>query len=118
LPEVPALGLIGLGLHDGVITVRAVSNDELPSLPEQQHVRALITEYYRRERWWHGEDDLESRPGELVRAIALAQLEQPGVFARPLPPLDERLYDPLEQQVDAHVALMPMTGRFHPSRDT
>jgi hypothetical protein len=45
---------------------------------------------------------LESRPAELVRAITLAHLEDPTVFAEPLPPLDELLYDPLEQQVDAH----------------
>lgn len=102
LPDVPALGLVALGISAGAVTVRAVSFDELPSLPEQQQVREVIAAHYRRERWWSGEDDLESRPGELVRAITYAHLEHPGIFARPYPPLDELLHDPLEQQVDEH----------------
>lgn len=102
LPDVPARGLIALGISNGSVTIRKIDNDELPDLPEQQRTRALIAAHYRRQRWWRGEYELETRPAELVRAVTLAQLEQPGLFSRPWPPLDELLHDPLEQQVDEH----------------
>jgi hypothetical protein len=102
LPDVPVFSLIALELHEGRISVRPVDNDELPDLAQQQRAREVVARHYRKERWWRNEDDLESRPGELVRALTLARLEDPGFLTTPLPPLDELLYDPLEQEVDRH----------------
>lgn len=45
---------------------------------------------------------LASRPAELTRAIGHAVLENPTLFERPQRPLDELLYDALEQHVDDH----------------
>jgi hypothetical protein len=102
LPDVRRFGLVGLRVTSGRLDVEPVSDQELPSPAEQQHVRELIAGHYRRERLWNESDDLESRPGELVRALTLALLEDPDLLRRPHPPLDELLYDPLEVDADAH----------------
>ncbi|GAW49079.1 MULTISPECIES: hypothetical protein [unclassified Nocardioides] len=102
LPDVPRFGLVGLRLRDGKVSTFAVDDDQLPSPEECQQVRALLADHYRRERWWHGEDDLETRPGELVRAITLGRMEDPDLLSTPYPPLDELLYNPLQQDVDEH----------------
>lgn len=102
LPDIPRFGLVGLRLRGGKISTLAVDDDQLPSPVECQRVRALIADHYRRERWWHGGDDLETRPGELVRAVTLARMEDRDLLSTPYPPLDELLYNPLEQDVDEH----------------
>lgn len=102
LPAVDRYGLVGLRLSNGLLSTSLVQPDSLPDLARQQQVRALIAERYRRERWWRGEDDLESRPAELVRALTLARMEDPRLLADPYPPLDELLYDPLDRRGDEH----------------
>jgi len=103
LPDVPRFGLVALRWKGGVLTAEAVADEEQQHTPEQlQTVRELVASHYRRERWWGGNDDLESRPGELVRAITLARMEDPDFLAVPYPPLDELLYNPLQRDVDEH----------------
>jgi len=102
LPAVPRFGLVGLRWAEGQLSVEEVSEEELPGAAEAQAVRALIADHYRRERWWTGSDDLESRPGELVRALTLAKMEDPQLLSTPYPPLDELLYNPLDRAVDDH----------------
>ncbi len=102
LPAVSPYELIGVRLERGELRAEQVDTSALPGLERQQQVRELIAHHYRRERWWGGEDELESRPGELVRALALAHLEVPDLLRTPFPPLDELLYDPLQQAVDRH----------------
>jgi hypothetical protein len=100
LPAAAPHTLLGLRIEDGKVGVMLVDEADMPSLEQQQHVRELIACHYRRERWWAGQDDLESRPAELVRALAMARLEDPALLRSPYPPLDELLHDPLEQEVD------------------
>lgn len=102
LPDVPRFGLVALRWQNQTLAVEAVAADALPTPEEVQAVRALIADHYRRERWWNGDEDLESRPGELVRAVTLARMEDPGLLDRPHPPLDELLYNPLQRDVDEH----------------
>ena len=102
LPDIGRYELVGVRLRSGEMEAVAVAEDDLPSPEAQQEARALIAGHYRQERWWRGTDDLESRPAELVRAIALAKMEDPGLFTTPYPPLDELLYNALEQEVDEH----------------
>lgn len=102
LPDVRRRGLVALRWSRGTLSVEAVDEADLPALEETQAARALIADHYRRERWWHTEDDLESRPGELVRALTLARMEDPDLLGDPHPPLDELLYNPLQRDVDEH----------------
>jgi len=102
LPDVPRHGLVALSWVGGILRVREVRAEDMPPPAEQHEVRALIADHNRRERWWIGEDDLATRPAELVRALTLAKQEDPGVLAKPHPPLDELLYNPLEREVDEH----------------
>lgn len=102
LPAVDRFELVGLRLQGGVLSTETVEVDRLPDLAAQQAARAIIADHYRRERWWRGVDELESRPGELVRALTLARLEDPDLLTVPYPPLNELLYNALEQQEDDH----------------
>lgn len=102
LPEVQPWELVSLKLRDGEIHTGAVGESDLGDLARHQRARELIARHYRRERWFSGTDDLESRPAEVVNAIALALLEDPALLAEPLPPLDELLHDALEDQHHFH----------------
>ena len=102
LPPVRRFELVGLRLLDGTLRVEAVAETDLPDLVEQQRVRALIADHYKRERWWSGNEDLESRPAELVGALTLARMEVPDLLSTPYPPLAELLHNPLEQDLDEH----------------
>jgi hypothetical protein len=102
LPAVERFGLVGLRLSNGLLSTEAIDESQLPDLERQQQCRALIAAHYRRERWWSGNEDLETRPGELVRALTLARMEDPSLFREPHPPLDELLYNLLERAVDDH----------------
>ncbi len=102
LPDVPRFGLVGLRWTDGRLRAEEVDADQLPGAEQVQGVRALVAGHYRRERWWGDADDLESRPGELVRALTLAKMEDPELLTTPYPPLDEMLYNPLDCAVDDH----------------
>lgn len=102
LPDVRRFGLVGVRLEQGRLSAERVDEDALPDLATQQRVRALLAHHYRRERWWNGTEDLDSRPAELVRALTLARLEDPDLLRTPYPPLDELLHDPLEQAQDEH----------------
>ena len=103
LPGVPRFGLVALRWDGGMLAAEPVDEEEHVHTPEQlQSLRALVAGHYRRERWWNGDDDLETRPGELVRAITLAKMEDPDFLSVPHPPLDEVLYNPLQREVDDH----------------
>lgn len=103
LPDVARFGLVALRWKDGALTVEAVDEADQQHSPEAlQAMGVLVGSHYRRERWWGGDDALESRPAELVRAITLARMEDPGFLSVPYPPLDEVLYNPLQRDVDDH----------------
>ena len=102
LPDVPRYGLVALGWRNGILSVEPVPDGATQTPEELQTVRAILADHYRRERWWGGEDDLESRPGELVRAVTLAKMEDPDLLSVPHPPLDELLYQPLQRDIDEH----------------
>jgi hypothetical protein len=84
------------------LRVERIDADVLPGPGDEQRVRALLARHYRTERWWSGNDDLESRPAELTRAIGHALLEVPALFASPQRPLNELLYDALQQDQQDH----------------
>lgn len=102
LPDVPPWGLVALEVRGGEVHTRVVLESELGDLPRHQQARELIALHYRRERWLTGRDHLETRPAEVVNAIAYALLEDPTLLAVPLPPLDELLHDALEEQHESH----------------
>ena len=102
LPDVGRFELVGLRLRDGALEAQKVEASEVADLPSQAAARRIISDHYRRERWWRGEDELESRPAELTRALTLARLEDPDLLATPFPPLDELLYNALEEARDEH----------------
>ena len=102
LPTVQRYELIGLRLRDGKLATERVAEQALPSLEEQGAVRRLLADHYRRERWWRGQEDLESRPAELVRALTLARMEDPSLLTTPYPPLTELLHNILERDLDEH----------------
>jgi hypothetical protein len=102
LPEVQPWELVGLELCGGEVHPRVVRESELGDLARHQRVREAIALHYRRERWLSGTEHLETRPAEVVNAIAFALLEDPKLLAEPLPPLDELLHDALEEQHQHH----------------
>ncbi len=117
LPDVPRFGIVGLRLRGGRLTAVPVAESSFPDLPDQERVRRLLAGHYRTERWYSGCDDPESRPAEMVRALALGLLEDPALLAEPLPPLDELLYLSLERDCDMHywrnrAAHVPSTVSF------
>jgi hypothetical protein len=117
LPPVDRYGVVGLRLDEGRLSAVAVDEADFPSLEEQQRVRELLAHHYRVERWYAGDDDFESRPGEMVRALALARQEDPDLLSAPHPPLDELLHLSLERDCDVHywrdrAAVVPSTVSF------
>ena len=102
LPDVPAYGVIGLRMEDERLSVEVVDESDFPPLEQQQRVRELMAHHYRIERWYAGEDDLASRPGEMVRAFVHAKLEVPDLLSQPYPPLEELLSMHLEGDHDRH----------------
>ena len=102
LPDVPRYGVVGIRLHDGMLSPIIVDEADFPDLEEQERTRQLLAHHYRIERWYAGQDDLETRPGEMVRALQYARLEDPGLLSTPHLPLDELLYLSLEQESDIH----------------
>ncbi|HEX5771902.1 MAG TPA: hypothetical protein VFY11_13150 [Nocardioidaceae bacterium] len=102
LPDVPRYGLVGLRLEGGRLSAAPVDEDDLPDLTEQEQVRQLLAHHYRLERWYGGDDDLQTRPAEMVRALQYARLEDPKLLSVPHPPLDELLYLSLDQDSGKH----------------
>ncbi len=104
LPDVGRYELIGLRITGQGLEVVSVDESDLPPPVEQQRVRRFIGDLYSRNRYWYGTDDsLHTRPAEIARAISLALLEDPDLFATPYPPLDELLHDPLERDRDLDI---------------
>lgn len=97
LPDAERGDLIALTWRDRRLSVTPVDPDGVAGLDDQRHVRTMLGERIDAERWWES-DDLELRAGTLVRALAMARLEDPDLLDRPHPPLDELLYDPLESR--------------------
>ena len=102
LPDIPRYGVVGLRLENGALSAVPVDEADLPDLEAQESTRQLIARHYRVERWYSGEDDLETRPAEMVRALMYARLEDPDLFSTPQLPLDELLYLSLEGDNDLH----------------
>lgn len=102
LPPVGRGDLLGLRIEGGAIRIEEIDGAALPAPADDQQVRSTIARHYRCERWWGGPDALESRPAELTRAVAHAVLEDPALLEHPQRPLDESLYDALEQRADDH----------------
>lgn len=102
LPDVARYGVVGIRLEDGRLSAEEVDEADFPDLREQERTRQLLAHHYRIERWYAGVDDLESRPGEMVRALLYARLEDPELLTDPHLPLDELLYLSLEQDGDVH----------------
>ena len=102
LPDVPRYGVVGLRVDDGLLSAVPVDEAEFPDLPRQEQVRQLLAHHYRIERWYSGDDDVQTRPAEMVQALGLGLLEDPDLLSVPLPPLDELLYLSLEQDCDLH----------------
>lgn len=102
LPDIPRYGVVGLRLVNGTVEVEPVDESAYPELAQQQRVRELLVQHYRLERWYTGTDDLASRPGEMVRALGHAKLEDPDLLCTPHPPLEELLSLALEKDRDVH----------------
>ena len=102
LPDVPRYGVVGIRLLDGMLSPITVDEADFPDLEEQERTRQLLAHHYRIERWYAGQDDLETRPGEMVRALQYARLEDPELLSKPHLPLDELLYLSLERESDIH----------------
>jgi hypothetical protein len=102
LPDVPRYGVVALRLQRGGLSVVAVDEAGFPDPAAQEQVRQLLARHCRIERWYDGTDDDVSRPGEMVRALALGVLEDPDLLSEPLPPLDELLYLSLDRDGDLH----------------
>ena len=101
LPDVAAGTLLALSVADREVTVRPLPEGTEASPEEEQAVRAALARHYRKESWWNA-DVMEERPAELNRAIGHALLEDPGLLARPVSPLNELLYDALQQDRQDH----------------
>lgn len=102
LPDTPRFGVVGLRLQGGRLSAVPVDESCFPKPQAQEQIRQLLARHYRLERWYTGDDDLESRPGEMVRALAYGLLEDPELLREPVPPLDELLYLSLERDCDMH----------------
>jgi hypothetical protein len=102
LPDVPRYGVVGIRLHGGMLSAIPVDEAHFPDLEEQERTRQLLAHHYRIERWYAGDDDLQTRPAEMVRALQYARLEDPGLLSKPQLPLDELLYMSLERESDIH----------------
>jgi hypothetical protein len=102
LPPVDRYEVIGLRLGGGRLSVERVDEASYPDLEEQQRVKELLVKHYRLERWFVGEDDLASRPAEVVRALAHARLEDPHLLCAPHPPLEELLHLALRKDEEHH----------------
>lgn len=104
LPDVPAGTLLALSVSDRRVDVRSLPEGTDTSPEKEQAVRAALGRHYRKGSWWHAEQ-MDERPAELNRAIGHALLENPQLLAQPVSPLNELLYDVLEQDRRDHVFL-------------
>ena len=102
LPDVPRYGVVGMRLQGGMLSPTTVDEADFPDLEEQERTRQLLAHHYRIERWYAGDDDLQTRPAEMVRALQYARLEDPELLSTPHLPLDELLYLSLERESDIH----------------
>lgn len=107
LPGVDRYELIGLRIIDGRLAIEPVAEDDLVSPDRQLRVRRMLSTIYQAEKQWSWpmpldayDDELIARPALLARTISTALLEDPELFADPLPPLDELLHNPLHRDVD------------------
>lgn len=105
LPDIARYELIGLRITEQKLVVEPVSSDDLPSPEDQLRVRQMLSRIYQIEKTMDPsisvyDDELVARPGNLARAISLALLEDPELFATPYSPLDELLHNPLNRHVD------------------
>jgi hypothetical protein len=100
LPAVERFELIGLRIVNRRLRVEVIDEDALPPPEAQLRVRRMLASIYTREHFLQDEQSLVTRPAELARAISLALLEDPELFASPYPPLDELLHNPLERELD------------------
>ena len=101
LPDVGRFELVGLRIVEQRLVVERVSDDALPPPAEQLRMREMLSQIYLREKSLIGDPhDATLSPSLVAQAVTLALLEDPELFADPLPPLDELLHNPLETPVD------------------
>ena len=101
LPDVRRFELVGLRIVGQRLVVEKVADDDLPSSAEQLRVREMLSGIYRRVSTLFGDPyDVDLRPALVAQTVSIALLEDPALFADPLPPIDELLHNPLEVQVD------------------
>ncbi|MFC4782888.1 hypothetical protein ACT8ZV_00305 [Nocardioides sp. MAHUQ-72] len=101
LPEAERGELIALTWRSGELDATTIERSTLAGPREELHVRELIAERCNEESWNNGNDP-DARRGRVVRALALARLEDPDLLSTPHVPLDELLYDPLEIRACEH----------------
>lgn len=117
LPDVPRYGVVGFRLVNGKLSSMPVDESDFPGLEAQEQARRILAHHYRIERWYAANDDVQTRPAEMVRALLYARLEDPDLLSTPHPPLDELLYMSLEGDSDIHywrdrAALVEGTSSF------
>ncbi|NYD43181.1 hypothetical protein [Nocardioides panaciterrulae] len=102
LPAARRGDLVGLRWRDGRLSVSLVDPAHLAGPREELHVRTLmaqrlvqrLAQRFARD-YGSGEDDPEQLEALVVRCLARARLEDPGLLSTPHAPLDEILHDPV-----------------------
>lgn len=97
LPDASRRDLLALRWRDGVLSAALLDPADLAPPPEHEHVRGLLAERVTEEMWWRDHDPME-RQRLLTVALGLARLQDPDLLSTPHPPLDELLYEPLEDR--------------------
>ena len=107
LPEAQPGDLLALHVEDGALGITLVDRDAGTSPAngpvDQQDLRRLLAHHFDVHRLYSLDTISLPRPGELIVALTHALLERPEILREPGVPLDELLYDPLNQQdIDHH----------------
>lgn len=107
LPDAQPGDLLALRIEGGALGIALVDRDASTSSEigpvDQQDLRRLLAHHFDVHRLYSLDTISLPRPGELVVALTHALLERPEILRQPGVPLDELLYDPLNQQdIDHH----------------
>jgi hypothetical protein len=97
LPRLRPGDLLALQWLDGVLSVRAVTEEELAGEESREHARTLLLDHCPVEPP-EAEDDVRARNASLLtHALGQARLEDPDLLTAPHPPLEELLATPGER---------------------
>ncbi|WP_295700171.1 hypothetical protein [Lapillicoccus sp.] len=107
LPSAEPGDLLALQIEGGELGITLVDRDADTKSETgpvgQQDLRRLLARHYDVFRIYSLHTWSLPRPGELIAALTHALLERPEILRQPGVPLDELLYDPLNQQdIDHH----------------